>query len=263
LNVADYFFVSTHVAKAYPDLMESMIVLAYKSFMPGAIGHKWKHHTDIERESTGKGSLDRRNVFVHRIIEFFAFSLSVFETFVVASVPLSVQKMMVRFLEPILWGGLSYIWMLISHSMISVTVFVSTVAGIVVVILYRYYKDKRKSEKTITEDHLLIQELTMFENVSNNLSNDHAPHCNSKNESSMSSGAFELWFDNSIVDSSSLALSLSADNEDSSSASTESFEPSSSSIVDDQLQVSELDYQSKSSIHSAISSENCSFEYLN
>lgn len=31
-SAADYFFVSTHVARAFPDLLESKIVLAYKSF---------------------------------------------------------------------------------------------------------------------------------------------------------------------------------------------------------------------------------------
>lgn len=41
LNAPDYLFLSTNVAKAYPNLLESMIVLSYNSHLPGEICKKW------------------------------------------------------------------------------------------------------------------------------------------------------------------------------------------------------------------------------
>jgi hypothetical protein len=48
LNAPDYLFVSTQIAKLHPQLMESMIVLSYRTYLPGELAMKWlpssQHH---------------------------------------------------------------------------------------------------------------------------------------------------------------------------------------------------------------------------
>ena len=42
LNAPDYLFVSTNVAKKFPDLMESILVQAYTTHLPGELARKWQ-----------------------------------------------------------------------------------------------------------------------------------------------------------------------------------------------------------------------------
>jgi hypothetical protein len=211
LNVADYFFVSTHVAKAYPDLMESMIVLAYKSFMSGAIGHKWKRDEDVSYDHVGESDnlvMDRatnsqasmQQSFVRKVIISIAIAISALQTMVVTSIPLSYQKMIVRFLEPIVWGGLSYTWLLISNSTIGISIFAILVAAIVFIILHRYYRDTKKAKNRIAADAMFIQDLVDFENVWKRVSmwNEHQQYALSSNTSTMSSDVFETMFGQSV-----------------------------------------------------------------
>jgi hypothetical protein len=256
LNAADYFFVSTHVAKAYPDLMESMIVLAYKSFMPGAIAHKWKRHDAIADASHGHEEINHapvgeeikliastHNSFAQRVLLSIAIFFTVLETMLVTSVPLSVQKMIVRFLEPFLWGGLSYTWLLISNSTVGVSLFVIAVAAMIFMIVYRYYKDVRKSKKSIDEEAMFVQDLVDFENlrkcVSTAKENDQHSMSSESHGSTINSDALQQWFGESVHDDSEIDLSISwapslfEDKEESSSESSESLEHSEEKISED------------------------------
>jgi hypothetical protein len=56
LNVPDYFFVSTNVAKSFPSLLESMIVLSYQSYLPGEFGRKWSRNTQDNSKESGINS---------------------------------------------------------------------------------------------------------------------------------------------------------------------------------------------------------------
>ena len=41
LQAPEYLFVSTRVAAAYPDLLESIVIRAYESYLPGQLSRKW------------------------------------------------------------------------------------------------------------------------------------------------------------------------------------------------------------------------------
>lgn len=41
LNAPNYLFVATNLAKRFPSIMESLIVLSYQSYLPGEISKKW------------------------------------------------------------------------------------------------------------------------------------------------------------------------------------------------------------------------------
>jgi hypothetical protein len=69
LNAPEYLFVSTNIAKAYPELMESMIVLSYHNHLPGELAKKWRigsnlriHRQQQQQGTGGRGSRSWRNV---------------------------------------------------------------------------------------------------------------------------------------------------------------------------------------------------------
>ena len=49
LDAPRYLFVSTNVAKRFPNLLESVIVLSYHSYCPGEIGKKWRFVSNYTR----------------------------------------------------------------------------------------------------------------------------------------------------------------------------------------------------------------------
>eukprot|EP01042_Synura_sphagnicola_P001554 gene1555-1800_t len=61
LSAPEYFFASNALARAYPSLMESRIVLAYRSHTPGMVGRKWNTVYDI----TGRTFFSRLNKVVN------------------------------------------------------------------------------------------------------------------------------------------------------------------------------------------------------
>ncbi len=52
LNAPSYLFLSTNVAKEFPNLLESMIVSSYHSHLPGELAKKWELKVHRKREKT-------------------------------------------------------------------------------------------------------------------------------------------------------------------------------------------------------------------
>ena len=42
LQAPEYLFVSTRVASAFPDLLESIVIRTYESYLPGQLSRKWR-----------------------------------------------------------------------------------------------------------------------------------------------------------------------------------------------------------------------------
>jgi hypothetical protein len=114
-------------------------------------------------------------------------------------------------------------------------------------VLYRYHKDRQKAEISIEADLTFIEELSLFEKISDALRSVHDQQSRSNSDSSMNSGAFELWFRDEIHDANThaaeeidvamaLSSSISEAKEDSSSDSSESFDPSGDSQTSDEQQ---------------------------
>jgi hypothetical protein len=106
-TATDYLFVSAHLARLYPDLLESSIILSFQSFsVPTDLSNRWKHPRRFQFwtfYSSGwsiMSSLD------------FGYTLSIVMTTVVlhiGSLPLSAQHMVFGLLNPISVALLGYI----------------------------------------------------------------------------------------------------------------------------------------------------------
>jgi hypothetical protein len=106
INAPQYFFVSTNFAKSFPMLMESMMVLSYHSHLPGEIGEKWNKHANVNRENERS-----RSPYSSLSVVFCNFCSWLGTWMVVnaiASIPLEIQKMVIRFFEPIMLGVFAY-----------------------------------------------------------------------------------------------------------------------------------------------------------
>jgi hypothetical protein len=99
IDAPNYFFVSTQVAKAFPTMMESMMIVSYHSMFPGEIGRKWNDHENASKELKRvtydhKFGLALRNIRTALTV-LLSFSIVKFMT----SAPVSLQKLTIRFCE--------------------------------------------------------------------------------------------------------------------------------------------------------------------
>jgi hypothetical protein len=105
LNAPEFFFVSTQVARSFPNMLESLIIFSYRSILPGEISHRWKEayrwsvlqqpHLDDSAKSTMlKESKPKK--------------WSMMVANVVAWIPMSVQRLFVGCLQPCAMGGLVF-----------------------------------------------------------------------------------------------------------------------------------------------------------
>ena len=130
LNAADYLFVSVQMAKAYPDLVESMIVQSYHSHLPGEISKKWLLGANAR--------ITRYNRSLRQI--------SLLSSLVVAlqrvgTAPFLLQRVLVRFTQPLFLTGLIILWYTAGSSPLYISLFVGVIAIGFVVVLYKYYSD--------------------------------------------------------------------------------------------------------------------------
>ena len=138
IDVPNYFFISTNIAKCYPKLMESMIVLTYHTALPGEIGYKWNIHTNSPTTMLPvKEEQEERSP--PSILSLITTFLSFVIVQLVSSIPLEFQRIILRFIEPGILGAMAFIWRYISMTVIGTVVF----AGVMVIIpcvLFVWYR---------------------------------------------------------------------------------------------------------------------------
>ena len=161
LNAPDYFFVSTHIAKHFPHLMESLIVLSYRTYYPGEVSRKWSsEHFDVTSTSTmmrkqkrrigidDSNPQQRQQQLGQRLSLFSAAKYSIQVTMVgfvmvlvnfIASTPFELQRWIMRFVEPIVISGLVLIWFRIQHNLVYTILFAVGIGGTFAYICYQYY----------------------------------------------------------------------------------------------------------------------------
>ncbi len=112
LNAPKFLFVSTNLSQQYPELLESIIIQSYFSYLPGELGKKWQYNnTLIPVESSFMFRL--RNLVV-----FFSLLLQLLGT-----TPFLVQKIIIRLTQPIILAGLAIIVLSIFQSTANIVVF--------------------------------------------------------------------------------------------------------------------------------------------
>jgi hypothetical protein len=97
--VADFFFVSSKVAKTYPALLESSLILSYRSHIPpDGLRDKWHKHGSRDTKMQIVGLV----TYLSRAASFFI-SLAAVEMF--GRIPLEFQRMLIRFIQPMMLSG--------------------------------------------------------------------------------------------------------------------------------------------------------------
>ncbi len=135
LNTPDYLFLSTNVACHYPNLIESLIIMAYQTYMPGELARKWKESHSMITKS--------KDFFVSgkyiQSLWVFTTVFSVMTISFAATVPFELQRMILRFLQPFILGGLILIYMTISSSRMLTLIFFGIVLGGLIFCVYKYF----------------------------------------------------------------------------------------------------------------------------
>jgi hypothetical protein len=100
VNVPDYFFVSSKIAKRYPALLESSMVLSFRSHIPNeSLRNKWWSEKNVQQQTK------RAYVFITGVGQVIAFIMSLAMVEIFGTIPMEVQKMFVRFIQPMLLSG--------------------------------------------------------------------------------------------------------------------------------------------------------------
>lgn len=147
LDATQYLFMSTRLANAFPTLMESMIVRTYHTHLPGELSYKWLANDHsfaayYRRWMGTPGSSD-----TSMIISSIGAMLATLQ--IVAFIPFDFQKMVVRFFQPFLFGGLVLLWQKIVASTVGIIVSVVIIFAVVLLIVWHYNKHQDSDEKGI------------------------------------------------------------------------------------------------------------------
>eukprot|EP01035_Chromulina_nebulosa_P027316 gene27316-35900_t len=138
LNAPDYLFVSTNVAKAFPSLMESLIIQSYLTPLPGESAKNWR----LSRWQQFLNHIQtphRGNIF-YRI--FLTASMTVLALLEYgATAPYLLQKMFVRLCQPFLVSGIVLVFYMVIKSPIYISLFFLSV------IMVAVYANRRRLSK--------------------------------------------------------------------------------------------------------------------
>lgn len=105
LNFTPYLFVSSKIAKAYPDMLESLVVLSYTAYLPEELSKKWTNNTKVKvavPESNYVGRLFSRSMG-------FGVSFSIMgilKSF--GSSPIVMQRVLLHLVQPLFLAGIVF-----------------------------------------------------------------------------------------------------------------------------------------------------------
>ena len=126
LNAPDYLFVSTNLAKKFPQLMESIVVQSYFSHIPGELSKLWN-----------VGSVARiRRYHNLRRITLLTTLLSMFQY--LGTAPFLLHRLFIRFIQPFVFGGLALLWTIIVSSPVYIALMSLVIVIIIAFCIYKY-----------------------------------------------------------------------------------------------------------------------------
>ena len=136
LDASEFHFVSKRVGKAFPSLLESSIIELYKTCLPGKSGKLW-HESNfqrfVDRATTAVATGESSTVRYLFMLVFFVLSLMEY----CATTPYLLQRMTVRFLQPILVAGIILLFYLVIDSPVSISIFIVAIAAFIIFIFRR------------------------------------------------------------------------------------------------------------------------------
>jgi hypothetical protein len=143
VDTSNYLFVSKRVARAYPSMMESMMIASYHSMFPGKVGKKW--HSQAIGQTT---HIDEKRYILWFDVRKGVTALTMFLTLSIVqfmtSAPVRLQKLTVRFCEPFLIGIAALTWSYVVQSWTAIAIFSTVCFFGCVGLLYRFVRDARQ-----------------------------------------------------------------------------------------------------------------------
>jgi hypothetical protein len=130
LNAPDYLFVSTNIAKKFPQLMESIVVRMYTNHLPGEMAKIWQVGS-VAR--INRHERIRRATVLGGVIALLQY---------LGTAPFVLHRMFVRFLQPFVFSAVVLFWKIIISNPIYVGIAAAVVAAICFYCVYMYYVDK-------------------------------------------------------------------------------------------------------------------------
>lgn len=122
LDAPKYLFVSTNLADKFPNMLESMIIRSYHYHMPGEMEKKW--HVPPDRDSI--------LIRFMRNFSIFAITISVLQW--VGSSPSSLQRAVIHTVNPLLFGGIFILLLLLYRN----PIYFSVLAAVIIYKMLQY-----------------------------------------------------------------------------------------------------------------------------
>lgn len=175
LNAPEFLFVSSRVAAHYPHLVESTIVRAYMSHLPGAVGQSWQKKIEKFYEQAGSGKRSSvqpednddddnergvgrqqrssqpgmfsrcyRGLRRHVLWLLPSAYLVALLVQIAAYAPLQVQRLVLRTLEPVLLSGLTLAVLYVLARPIYLGALGAFVGLVLIYVVYDYRRTRRK-----------------------------------------------------------------------------------------------------------------------
>jgi hypothetical protein len=135
LNAPMHLFVSARVAKAYPQLLESLIVRSYSNHLPGQICRSWPHF------QCATGVVSEVAVTSLTFVQTVWYGAALVAQ-VCLTIPFMYQRILLRFIQPMIFSALSVIWFSTINSPSSMAAM-----GVAMAICAIFYCWRRRAEK--------------------------------------------------------------------------------------------------------------------
>jgi hypothetical protein len=95
LDASEYFFVSARLAKHFPDLFESSIMLIYSLYLPGVVGERWFNNATSSFDARTRG-------YFHWSKGISIYPLLCAAGHIFGTIPMQSQKFIIHIFQPIL-----------------------------------------------------------------------------------------------------------------------------------------------------------------
>jgi hypothetical protein len=153
MNAADYLFISTKVAKVFPQLMESVIVLSYQTYMPGEIAKHWGAKSLLFDDREYSSNQEDKDKFqaIAAIYALFTKFLGLIVTFLLvpmmSRIPMGLQKIFLRVVQPFIIGGLAFLYYSIVTDLTYLIVTVVVITVVLVAIGWKIFLDQQTAHR--------------------------------------------------------------------------------------------------------------------
>jgi hypothetical protein len=143
LHAPDFLFVSMHMTRAFPALLETLIVQAHAQYLPGKLARKWRRPSTLfglrSIDADGDDEADAAPSWVDRLsvlrLLFGAFK-------VMATLPFFLQRIALRCVQPFVLAVLLSLWLqAVAHSVAYTVVFAFICGVAVALVAWQFYRE--------------------------------------------------------------------------------------------------------------------------